>query len=71
MWSQISGSWFKGVTTEVGPVLVGCSRPSLGDLLSSSYRQHQETLTAERERRRHDREERLQRIAWEERNRLK
>uniref|UniRef100_A0A8C5BLX9 Formin homology 2 domain containing 3b n=1 Tax=Gadus morhua TaxID=8049 RepID=A0A8C5BLX9_GADMO len=43
-------------------------RPSLGDLLSSSYRQHQETLTAERERRRHDREERLQRIAWEERN---
>ncbi|XP_059911229.1 FH1/FH2 domain-containing protein 3-like isoform X2 [Gadus macrocephalus] len=45
-------------------------RPSLGDLLSSSYRQHQETLTAEREKRRHDREERLQRIAWEERNRL-
>ncbi|XP_062853603.1 FH1/FH2 domain-containing protein 3-like isoform X2 [Trichomycterus rosablanca] len=38
-------------------------------LLSSSYRQHQESLAAERERRRVEREERLQRIEREERNR--
>ncbi|XP_068432526.1 FH1/FH2 domain-containing protein 3 isoform X4 [Clinocottus analis] len=44
------------------------SRPALGGLLSSSYRQHQESLTAERERRRLEREERLQRIEREERN---
>uniref|UniRef100_A0A3P9Q1N4 FH1/FH2 domain-containing protein 3-like n=1 Tax=Poecilia reticulata TaxID=8081 RepID=A0A3P9Q1N4_POERE len=37
-------------------------------LLSSSYRQHQESLAAERERRRVEREERLQRIEREERN---
>ncbi|XP_034163309.2 FH1/FH2 domain-containing protein 3 isoform X2 [Pangasianodon hypophthalmus] len=42
-------------------------RPPL--LLSSSYRQHQESLAAERERRRIEREERLQRIEREERNR--
>uniref|UniRef100_A0A3B3V3H4 Formin homology 2 domain containing 3 n=1 Tax=Poecilia latipinna TaxID=48699 RepID=A0A3B3V3H4_9TELE len=41
---------------------------SLGGLLSSSYRQHQESLAAERERRRVEREERLQRIEREERN---
>ncbi|XP_058608990.1 FH1/FH2 domain-containing protein 3 isoform X8 [Onychostoma macrolepis] len=44
-------------------------RPALGGLLSSSYRQHQESLAAERERRRLEREERLQRIEREERNR--
>ncbi|XP_047455684.1 FH1/FH2 domain-containing protein 3 isoform X5 [Mugil cephalus] len=45
-------------------------RPALGGLLSSSYRQHQESLAAERERRRMEREERLQRIEREERNRF-
>ncbi|KAF7657620.1 hypothetical protein LDENG_00024320 [Lucifuga dentata] len=44
------------------------SRPALGGLLSSSYRQHQESLAAERQRRRVEREERLQRIEREERN---
>ncbi|KAJ8004758.1 hypothetical protein DPEC_G00139610 [Dallia pectoralis] len=39
-------------------------------LLSSSYRQHQESLTAERERRRLEREERLQKIEREERTRF-
>ncbi|KYO19471.1 FH1/FH2 domain-containing protein 1 isoform B [Alligator mississippiensis] len=34
-------------------------KPSLGGLLTSSYRQHQESLAAERERRRQEREERL------------
>ncbi|KAJ7991965.1 hypothetical protein DPEC_G00289320 [Dallia pectoralis] len=43
-------------------------KPALGGLLSSSYRQHQESLTAEREKRRAEREERLQRIEREERN---
>uniref|UniRef100_A0A3Q2TV69 FH1/FH2 domain-containing protein 3-like n=1 Tax=Fundulus heteroclitus TaxID=8078 RepID=A0A3Q2TV69_FUNHE len=42
--------------------------PALRGLLSSSYRQHQESLAAERERRRVEREERLQRIEREERN---
>ncbi|XP_070768110.1 FH1/FH2 domain-containing protein 3 [Enoplosus armatus] len=45
-------------------------RPGLGGLLTSSYRQHQESLAAERERRRVEREERLQRIEREERNRF-
>uniref|UniRef100_A0A8C4ENV0 Formin homology 2 domain containing 3b n=1 Tax=Dicentrarchus labrax TaxID=13489 RepID=A0A8C4ENV0_DICLA len=45
--------------------------PALGGLLSSSYRQHQESLAAERERRRLEREERLQRIEREERNRFR
>ncbi|XP_062848425.1 FH1/FH2 domain-containing protein 3 isoform X1 [Trichomycterus rosablanca] len=44
-------------------------RSPLGGLLSSSYRQHQESLCAERERRRLEREERLQRIEREERTR--
>ncbi|KAM4538651.1 FH1/FH2 domain-containing protein 3 isoform 6-T6 [Odontesthes bonariensis] len=44
-------------------------RPAVGGLLSSSYRQHQESLAAERERRRVEREERLQKIEREERNR--
>uniref|UniRef100_A0A803T8T5 Formin homology 2 domain containing 3 n=2 Tax=Anolis carolinensis TaxID=28377 RepID=A0A803T8T5_ANOCA len=46
------------------------ARPSLGGLLTSSYRQHQESLAAERERRRQEREERLQRIEREERNKF-
>ncbi|XP_062421391.1 FH1/FH2 domain-containing protein 3 isoform X2 [Pungitius pungitius] len=45
-------------------------RPAHGGLLTSSYRQHQESLAAERERRRLEREERLQRIEREERNRF-
>uniref|UniRef100_A0A3P8V114 Formin homology 2 domain containing 3 n=1 Tax=Cynoglossus semilaevis TaxID=244447 RepID=A0A3P8V114_CYNSE len=45
-------------------------RHTVGGLLSSSYRQHQESLAAERERRRQEREERLQRIEREERNRF-
>ncbi|XP_067258476.1 FH1/FH2 domain-containing protein 3 isoform X2 [Chanodichthys erythropterus] len=45
-------------------------RPTLGGLLTSSYRQHQESLNAERERRRLEREERLQRIEREERSRF-
>lgn len=45
-------------------------RTGLGGLLTSSYRQHQESLAAERERRRLEREERLQRIEREERNRF-
>ncbi|XP_060706263.1 FH1/FH2 domain-containing protein 3 isoform X3 [Hemiscyllium ocellatum] len=48
-----------------------CNAPVLGGLLSSSYRQHQESLAAEREKRRQEREERLQRIEREERNRFK
>ncbi|XP_024122844.1 FH1/FH2 domain-containing protein 3 isoform X4 [Oryzias melastigma] len=43
-------------------------RPALGSLLMSSYRQHQEFLAAEREKRQLEREERLQRIEKEERN---
>ncbi|KAM6453402.1 FH1/FH2 domain-containing protein 3 isoform 9-T9 [Liasis olivaceus] len=46
-------------------------KASLGGLLTSSYRQHQESLAAERERRRQEREERLQRIEREERNKFK
>ncbi|XP_038567624.1 FH1/FH2 domain-containing protein 3 isoform X3 [Micropterus salmoides] len=53
-------------TPESKPV----DRPGLGGLLTSSYRQHQESLAAERERRRVEREERLQRIEREERNRF-
>ncbi|XP_077576307.1 FH1/FH2 domain-containing protein 3 isoform X3 [Stigmatopora nigra] len=45
-------------------------RPAVGGLLSSSYRQHQESLAAERERRRTEREERLQRIERDERDRF-
>uniref|UniRef100_A0A8C6SEA9 Formin homology 2 domain containing 3b n=1 Tax=Neogobius melanostomus TaxID=47308 RepID=A0A8C6SEA9_9GOBI len=45
-------------------------RTALGGLLTSSYRQHQESLAVEREKRRQEREERLQRIEREERNRF-
>uniref|UniRef100_A0A673BN63 Formin homology 2 domain containing 3a n=2 Tax=Sphaeramia orbicularis TaxID=375764 RepID=A0A673BN63_9TELE len=58
-------------TTPSSPVsspLSPPAQPALGGLLSSSYRQHQESLAAERERRRVEREERLQRIEREERN---
>ncbi|XP_063088119.1 FH1/FH2 domain-containing protein 3 isoform X14 [Cavia porcellus] len=47
-----------------------CERSSLSGLLTSSFRQHQESLAAERERRRQEREERLQRIEREERNKF-
>ncbi|XP_060029732.1 FH1/FH2 domain-containing protein 3 isoform X10 [Erinaceus europaeus] len=40
------------------------------NLLTSSFKQHQESLAAERERRRQEREERLQRIEREERNKF-
>lgn len=51
---------------------MSCSiRPGFGSLLTSSYRQHQESLAAERESKRLEREERLQRIEREERNRFK
>ncbi|XP_042119609.2 FH1/FH2 domain-containing protein 3 isoform X7 [Peromyscus maniculatus bairdii] len=46
------------------------ARSSPSGLLTSSFRQHQESLAAERERRRQEREERLQRIEREERNRF-
>uniref|UniRef100_A0A669C6I6 Formin homology 2 domain containing 3 n=1 Tax=Oreochromis niloticus TaxID=8128 RepID=A0A669C6I6_ORENI len=46
-------------------------RPAIGGLLTLSYKQHQESLAAERERRRQEREERLQRIEREERNRFR
>nr|XP_011769795.1 FH1/FH2 domain-containing protein 3 isoform X5 [Macaca nemestrina] len=45
-------------------------RSSPSGLLTSSFRQHQESLAAERERRRQEREERLQRIEREERNKF-
>ncbi|XP_015258227.1 PREDICTED: FH1/FH2 domain-containing protein 3-like [Cyprinodon variegatus] len=45
-------------------------RTAIGSLLTSSFRQHQESLALEREKRRQEREERLQRIEREERNRL-
>ncbi|XP_032412299.1 FH1/FH2 domain-containing protein 3 isoform X5 [Xiphophorus hellerii] len=45
-------------------------RTAIGSLLTSSYRQHQESLAAEREKRCREREERLQRIEREERNRF-
>ncbi|XP_059265480.1 FH1/FH2 domain-containing protein 3 isoform X9 [Mustela nigripes] len=47
-----------------------CEKSSLSGLLTSSFRQHQESLAAERERRRQEREERLQRIEREERNKF-
>ncbi|XP_023673429.1 FH1/FH2 domain-containing protein 3-like isoform X3 [Paramormyrops kingsleyae] len=57
--------------TSVSPSLESNNdRAVMGNLLSSSYRQHQESLAAERERRRVEREERLLRIEREERNRF-
>ncbi|XP_006835144.1 PREDICTED: FH1/FH2 domain-containing protein 3 isoform X3 [Chrysochloris asiatica] len=46
-------------------------RSSVSGLLTSSFRQHQESLAAEREKRRQEREERLQRIEREERNKFR
>uniref|UniRef100_A0A9J7YMA5 FH1/FH2 domain-containing protein 3-like n=1 Tax=Cyprinus carpio carpio TaxID=630221 RepID=A0A9J7YMA5_CYPCA len=60
---------FSAVSALSTPAKQHSDRPALGGLLSSSYRQHQESLAAERERRRVEREERLQRIEREERNR--
>ncbi|NXO03857.1 FHOD3 protein, partial [Rhinopomastus cyanomelas] len=57
-------------TTLSPPQETKSDRPALGGLLTSSFRQHQETLAAERERRRQEREERLQRIEREERNKF-
>ncbi|XP_076826883.1 FH1/FH2 domain-containing protein 3 isoform X4 [Brachyhypopomus gauderio] len=54
-----------GPATDIRP-----DRPALGGLLTSSHRQHQESLAAERERRRLEREERLHRIECEERSRF-
>ncbi|XP_018123099.1 FH1/FH2 domain-containing protein 3 isoform X3 [Xenopus laevis] len=45
-------------------------RTCLGGLLTSSYRQHQESLAAERVKRRQEREARLQQIEREERNKF-
>ncbi|XP_047239964.1 FH1/FH2 domain-containing protein 3 isoform X2 [Girardinichthys multiradiatus] len=59
------GTSYSSLSTPSTPT---SSRVALGGLLSSSYRQHQESLAAERERRRVEREERLQRIEREERN---
>ncbi|XP_067426070.1 FH1/FH2 domain-containing protein 3 isoform X10 [Emydura macquarii macquarii] len=58
-------------TTLSPPQEAKSERPALGGLLTSSYRQHQESLAAEREKRRQEREERLQRIEREERNKFK
>ncbi|XP_051520028.1 FH1/FH2 domain-containing protein 3 isoform X4 [Myxocyprinus asiaticus] len=60
---------FSAVSAPSTPAKLQSDKPGLGGLLSSSYRQHQESLAAERERRRVEREERLQRIEREERNR--
>ncbi|XP_010218689.1 PREDICTED: FH1/FH2 domain-containing protein 3 [Tinamus guttatus] len=57
-------------TTLLPPQETNSDRPALGSLLTSSFRQHQESLAAERERRRQEREERLQRIEREERNKF-
>ncbi|XP_030639130.1 FH1/FH2 domain-containing protein 3 [Chanos chanos] len=57
-------------STGATPAEAKPERPALGGLLTSSYRQHQESLAAERERRRTEREERLQKIEREERNRF-
>ncbi|NWS19334.1 FHOD3 protein, partial [Pachyramphus minor] len=57
-------------TTLSPPQETKSERPALGGLLTSSFRQHQESLAAERERRRQEREERLQRIEREERNKF-
>ncbi|XP_053483402.1 FH1/FH2 domain-containing protein 3 isoform X2 [Ictalurus furcatus] len=58
------------VSTGGSPTDSKPDRLALGGLLASSYRQHQESLSAERERRRLEREERLHRIEREERTRF-
>lgn len=59
-----------GILPESSSCLLFLCRSALEGTLSSSYRP-QDTLSAERERRRLEREERLQRIEREERNRFR
>ncbi|XP_051949415.1 FH1/FH2 domain-containing protein 3 isoform X4 [Xyrauchen texanus] len=66
---ELNEKSFSAISAPSTPTKPQSDRPALGGLLSSSYRQHQESLAAERERRRVEREERLQRIEREERNR--
>ncbi|XP_067267430.1 FH1/FH2 domain-containing protein 3 isoform X8 [Chanodichthys erythropterus] len=66
---EVNERSFSAVSSPSTPNKQQNERPALGGLISSSYRQHQESLAAERERRRVEREERLQRIEREERNR--
>ncbi|XP_054846801.1 LOW QUALITY PROTEIN: FH1/FH2 domain-containing protein 3 [Eublepharis macularius] len=68
--SESPSSNFRCGASLLPPQEIKTERPSLGGLLTSSYRQHQESLAAERERRRQEREERLQRIEREERNKF-
>ncbi|KAM4841295.1 FH1/FH2 domain-containing protein 3 isoform 2-T2 [Thomomys bottae] len=58
------------ITSSLSPPQEDRTDRSSSGLLTSSYRQHQESLAAERERRRQEREERLQRIEREERNKF-
>ncbi|XP_026886785.2 FH1/FH2 domain-containing protein 3 isoform X2 [Electrophorus electricus] len=67
--SASQGKSLSALNSPSTPVYPQTVRLPQGGLLSSSYRQHQESLAAERERRRIEREERLQRIEREERNR--
>lgn len=79
-YSNFSSSSFQSSRPSPGPSVSPSSassfsspqdtRSSASGLLTSSFRQHQESLAAERERRRQEREERLQRIEREERNKF-
>ncbi|XP_012980299.2 FH1/FH2 domain-containing protein 3 isoform X6 [Mesocricetus auratus] len=79
-YSNFSNNSFHSSGPSSGPSVSPSSVPSFSSpqearsspsgLLTSSFRQHQESLAAERERRRQEREERLQRIEREERNRF-
>lgn len=79
-YSNFSSSSFQSSRPSPGPSVSPSSassfsspqdtRSSPSGLLTSSFRQHQESLAAERERRRQEREERLQRIEREERNKF-
>lgn len=79
-YSNFSSSSFQSSRPSPGPNVSPSStssfsspqdtRSSPSGLLTSSFRQHQESLAAERERRRQEREERLQRIEREERNKF-
>ncbi|XP_049990809.1 FH1/FH2 domain-containing protein 3 isoform X1 [Alexandromys fortis] len=78
-YSNFSNNSFHSAGPSSGPSVSPSSASSFSSpqearssssLLTSSFRQHQESLAAERERRRQEREERLQRIEREERNRF-
>ncbi|XP_057644947.1 FH1/FH2 domain-containing protein 3 isoform X3 [Chionomys nivalis] len=78
-YSNFSNNSFHSASPSSGPSVSPSSASSFSSpqearsssgLLTSSFRQHQESLAAERERRRQEREERLQRIEREERNRF-